>query len=95
MRHAQRLKKELLQVVVRLLLTLFLQLHPLNWKGMKQQDAISWLRALEEPVRQIAHNAGYEGSIVIDRLKNAELGTGFNAATGEWVNMIEAGIIDQ
>ena len=52
------------------------------------------LRALEEPVRQIAYNAGYEGSIVIDRLKNAELGTGFNAATGEWVNMIEEGIID-
>ena len=52
------------------------------------------LRALEEPVRQIAHNAGFEGSIVIDRLKNAELGTGFNAATGEWVNMIEEGIID-
>ena len=52
------------------------------------------LRALEEPVRQIAHNAGYEGSIVIDRLKNAEVGTGFNAATGEWVNMIDAGIID-
>ena len=52
------------------------------------------LRALEEPVRQIAYNAGYEGSIVIDRLKNAELGTGFNAATGEWVDMIEAGIID-
>ena len=52
------------------------------------------LRALEEPVRQIAHNAGYEGSIVIDRLKHAEVGTGFNAATGEWVNMIEAGIID-
>lgn len=52
------------------------------------------LRALEEPVRQIAHNAGFEGSIVIDRLKNAELGTGFNAATGDWVNMIEEGIID-
>ena len=52
------------------------------------------LRALEEPVRQIALNAGYEGSIVIDRLKNSEVGTGFNAATGEWVNMIEAGIID-
>ena len=52
------------------------------------------LRALEEPVRQIAHNAGFEGSIVIDRLKNAEVGTGFNAATGEWVNMIEQGIID-
>ena len=52
------------------------------------------LRALEEPVRQIAHNAGFEGSIVIDRLKNAEVGTGFNAATGEWVNMIEEGVID-
>ncbi|RSJ67080.1 60 kDa chaperonin [Streptococcus oralis] len=52
------------------------------------------LRALEEPVRQIAHNAGFEGSIVIDRLKNAEVSTGFNAATGEWVNMIEEGIID-
>ncbi|MCY7148291.1 chaperonin GroEL [Streptococcus gordonii] len=52
------------------------------------------LRALEEPVRQIALNAGFEGSIVIDRLKNSEAGTGFNAATGEWVNMIEAGIID-
>lgn len=52
------------------------------------------LRALEEPVRQIAHNAGFEGSIVIDRLKNAELGIGFNAATGEWVNLIDQGIID-
>ncbi len=52
------------------------------------------LRALEEPVRQITHNAGFEGSIVIDRLKNAEVGTGFNAATGEWVNMIDQGIID-
>lgn len=52
------------------------------------------LRALEEPVRQIAHNAGFEGSIVIDRLKNAEVGTGFNAATGEWINMIDQGIID-
>ncbi|HFI0306835.1 TPA: chaperonin GroEL [Streptococcus suis] len=52
------------------------------------------LRALEEPVRQIAYNAGYEGSVVIDKLKHSELGTGFNAATGEWVNMMDAGIID-
>ena len=51
------------------------------------------LRALEEPVRQIAYNAGYEGSVVIERLKNSELGTGFNAADGQWVNMVEAGII--
>jgi chaperonin GroEL len=52
------------------------------------------LRALEEPVRQIAHNAGLEGSVIVERLKNAEPGIGFNAATGEWVNMIEAGIVD-
>ncbi|MBF8969773.1 MULTISPECIES: chaperonin GroEL [unclassified Streptococcus] len=52
------------------------------------------LRALEEPVRQIALNAGYEGSIIIDRLKNADAGQGFNAASGEWVDMIETGIID-
>lgn len=52
------------------------------------------LRALEEPVRQIAYNAGYEGSVIIDKLKHSDLGTGFNAATGEWVNMIESGIID-
>ena len=52
------------------------------------------LRALEEPVRQIANNAGLEGSIVVDRLKREEIGTGFNAATGEWVNMMEAGIVD-
>ncbi|WP_226537619.1 chaperonin GroEL [Fictibacillus halophilus] len=52
------------------------------------------LRALEEPVRQIAHNAGLEGSVVVERLKNEEIGVGFNAATGEWVNMFESGIVD-
>lgn len=52
------------------------------------------LRSLEEPVRQIAYNAGYEGSVVIDKLKNSPVGTGFNAATGDWVDMIETGIID-
>ncbi len=52
------------------------------------------LRALEEPVRQIAKNAGYEGSVVIDKLKHSDAGVGFNAATGEWVDMIETGIID-
>ncbi|CAM4173928.1 chaperonin GroEL [Streptococcus penaeicida] len=52
------------------------------------------LRALEEPVRQIAYNAGFEGSVVIDKLKNSPVGTGFNAASGEWVDMIETGIID-
>lgn len=52
------------------------------------------LRALEEPVRQIANNAGLEGSIIVDRLKREEVGIGFNAADGTWVNMMEAGIVD-
>src|SRR5699024_11383068 len=52
------------------------------------------LRALEEPVRQIAHNAGLEGSIVVERLKGEKIGTGFDAANGEWVDMVEAGIVD-
>lgn len=52
------------------------------------------LRALEEPVRQIAHNAGLEGSVIIERLKGENVGIGFNAASGEWVNMIDSGIVD-
>lgn len=52
------------------------------------------LRAMEEPVRQIAYNAGLEGSVIVERLKTEKPGIGFNAATGEWVDMIEAGIVD-
>ncbi|MDN5696189.1 MAG: chaperonin GroEL, partial [Staphylococcus equorum] len=52
------------------------------------------LKALESPVRQIAENAGLEGSIIVERLKNADVGVGFNAATNEWVNMLDAGIVD-
>lgn len=52
------------------------------------------LRSLEEPIRQIAYNAGLEGSVIVERLKNEEIGVGFNAATNEWVNMIEKGIVD-
>ena len=51
-------------------------------------------RALEEPVRQIAENAGFEGSVVVAEVKGSEEGVGFNAATEEYVNMIEAGIVD-
>ena len=51
-------------------------------------------RAIEEPVRQIAENAGLEGSVIVNELRKKENGIGFNAATGEFVNMIEAGIID-
>ena len=51
-------------------------------------------RALEAPIRQIADNAGLEGAIVVERLKKEAVGTGFNAATGEWVDMFKAGIVD-
>jgi chaperonin GroEL len=51
-------------------------------------------RALEEPVRQIAHNSGLEGSVIVERLKKEEVGIGFNALTGEWVNMIQVGVVD-
>ncbi|SCB96630.1 chaperonin GroEL [Weissella bombi] len=51
-------------------------------------------RALEEPVRQIAENAGVEGSVIVNQLKNEEVGVGYNAATGEWTDMIQAGIVD-
>lgn len=52
------------------------------------------LRALEEPIRTIAANAGQEGSVIVERLKKEEIGIGYNAATDTWVNMFEAGIVD-
>ncbi|MBF1355249.1 MAG: chaperonin GroEL [Mogibacterium diversum] len=52
------------------------------------------VRALEEPVRQIAENAGYEGSVIVAKVKESNKGIGFNAATEEYVDMIEAGIVD-
>lgn len=52
------------------------------------------LKALSAPVRQIAENAGLEGSVIVERLKHADAGVGFNAATNEWVNMLEEGIVD-
>ena len=51
-------------------------------------------RALEEPVRQIAANAGKEGSVIVDTLRRSEKGLGYNAATDVFENMIEAGIVD-
>ena len=51
-------------------------------------------RALEEPIRQIADNAGIDGAVVAERAKTEKEGVGYNAYTGEWVNMIQAGIID-
>lgn len=52
------------------------------------------VRALEEPVRQIAENAGLEGSIIVEKVKESEDGVGFDAMNEEYVNMIEAGIVD-
>ena len=51
-------------------------------------------RALEEPIRQIAENAGVDGSIIADRAKNEKKGIGFDAAKMEWVDMVKSGIID-
>jgi len=52
------------------------------------------VRALEEPVRQIAENAGFEGSVVVEKVKNSKPGVGFNVLTEEYVDMISAGIVD-
>jgi chaperonin GroEL len=51
-------------------------------------------RALEEPLRQIATNAGAEGSVVVEKVKTLPKGHGFDASTGEYVDMVKAGIID-
>src|SRR5207248_2571699 len=51
-------------------------------------------RALEEPLRQIAHNAGLEGSVVVNDVRKAKKGQGLNAANGEIVDLVGAGIID-
>ncbi|MEW9702087.1 chaperonin GroEL [Paenibacillus sp. SI8] len=62
--------------------------------GDEQTGVNIILRSLEEPVRTIAANAGQEGSVIVERLKNEKVGIGYNAASGEWVNMFEAGIVD-
>ena len=51
-------------------------------------------RAVEEPLRQIAYNAGLEGSVVVEKVKNTEAGIGFNALTEEYIDMVKAGIVD-
>ncbi len=52
------------------------------------------LRSLEEPVRQIAANAGLEGSVIVDKIKSSNTGIGFDALNEKYVNMIESGIVD-
>ncbi len=62
--------------------------------GDEKTGASIVMRALEEPLRQIAENAGLEGSVVVSKIKNSEQGIGFNAASGTYENMFKAGIVD-
>ncbi|QVI34087.1 chaperonin GroL [Lacticaseibacillus chiayiensis] len=66
----------------------------LKEKGDVQTGINIVLRALEEPVRQIAENAGREGSVIVEQLKKEKQGIGYNASTGEWEDMAKSGIID-
>ena len=76
------------------LINVYNKVAELDLEGDEKTGANIVLRALEEPVRQIAENAGLEGSIIVERLKGEEVGVGFDAAKGEWVNMVDAGIVD-
>ena len=62
--------------------------------GDEKTGALIVAKALESPVRQIATNAGVEGSVVVNKLLESEVGIGFNALTDTYVDMVEAGIID-
>lgn len=63
-------------------------------EGDERTGAAIILKALEAPLRQIVNNAGLEGSVIVNQLKEKEVNYGFNALTGEFVNMIDAGILD-
>ena len=69
-------------------------LDSIEAKGDEKTGVEIVKRAIEEPVRQIANNAGLEGSVIVEKVKNSAKGIGFNALTEEYVNMIEAGIVD-
>ena len=62
--------------------------------GDEKTGAAIIRRAIEEPVRQIAENAGLEGSVIVNEMRKKEAGIGFDARTDEYVDMVEAGIID-
>ncbi len=69
-------------------------INDLKLEGDQLVGAKIVLRALEEPARVIAQNAGLEGSVVVERMKTEKIGHGLNAATGEFVNLVKAGIVD-
>lgn len=76
------------------LMNIFKDVQAIEAEGDEATGVNIVLKALQAPVRQIAENAGLEGSVIVERMKNAEPGIGYNAATDEWVNMLEAGIVD-
>ncbi len=76
------------------LMNIFKNVEEIDAEGDEATGVNIVLKALQAPVRQIAENAGLEGSVIVERMKNAEPGVGYNAATDEWVNMLEAGIVD-
>ncbi len=63
-------------------------------EGDEKTGAGIVLRALEEPVRQIAFNAGLEGSVIVNKIKTSEIGVGYNALTNEYMDMLKNGIVD-
>ena len=65
-----------------------------SFEGDERTGASIILRALEEPIRQLADNAGLEGSIVVDKIRNGQAGHGLNVETGEYEDLIKAGITD-
>jgi chaperonin GroEL len=69
-------------------------LDGLKLEGDEETGAAIVRRALSEPTRLIADNAGYEGSVVVERLRTESGSTGFDASAGEWVDMLKAGILD-
>ena len=62
--------------------------------GDEKTGAEIILKALEAPLYHISANAGLEGSVIINKVRESEVGTGFDALNGEYVNMIDAGILD-
>ena len=64
------------------------------FEGDEKTGAKIVLRSLEEPLRQISHNAGLEGSVVVNDVRKAKKNEGLNAATGEIVDLVKAGVID-
>jgi chaperonin GroEL len=69
-------------------------LEKITLEGEEQLGVNLIKRALEEPVRQIANNAGFEGSVVVQKVMEGKGNFGFNAETGEYEDLVKSGIID-